>query len=63
MKRLLSMLLLISAMALCGCQSKKVAVQTEPQTYRLPAIHHATHQKLLLEQRRFQLCNSKSEKP
>lgn len=50
MKRLSLALMLITAVACCGCQTQQAVAELAPKLYRLPAIHIEAHKKLLSEQ-------------
>lgn len=47
MKRLSLALMLITAIACCGCQTQQVVAEPAPDTCSLPAIHREAHKKLL----------------
>lgn len=55
MKRLSLALLLITAVACCGCQTQQAVAEPAPKECRLPAIHIETHKKLLSEQQKLHI--------
>ncbi len=55
MKRLSLTLMLITALACCGCQTQQVVTEPAPDTCSLPAIHREAHKKLLSEQQRLKV--------